>query len=169
MIELLIDSNRGQYIPKGFAEDFMDSWSFDGDFIPDKKILSDPEHEGYWEEWDSVLSNAFIVINGVKYGLHQDGDLWAIQANMEDFDALVNRLDESMPYAIRRAKNHANRSLHGDSRYEDMTFTTGLELVSGWFDDLDLPGYIWFDEGFGELDRKNLKVKLFGKALAPYL
>lgn len=40
--------------------------------------LSDPDNEYYLDSYDMVLSNAEITINGKKYYLHLDEDLWAI-------------------------------------------------------------------------------------------
>ena len=75
-IELLISDNWGIYIPKHFAENFLD-WSYIKQ--EDRDILeSGPENELYWDAWDSILSNAeYTDSNGYKWHLIQDGDLWA--------------------------------------------------------------------------------------------
>jgi hypothetical protein len=39
---------------------------------------SGPDHEWYWESWDAIISNAEWIEDGVKWGLHQDGDLWEV-------------------------------------------------------------------------------------------
>jgi hypothetical protein len=76
---LLLDSNRGVYIPQVFATDF--------DIKLPAKIKADlkagPRSENYWESWNWVLDNVTFVEEGTKYSLYQDGDLWAIP---EGFD-----------------------------------------------------------------------------------
>ena len=78
---LLLDNARGIYIPRDFVEscDFgEDGWQ--GVTEEDREILLDPEHDWYWETWDSVLSNSHYIDkpSGKVYHLHQDGDLWAV-------------------------------------------------------------------------------------------
>ena len=70
---LLIDSHHGVYIPKFFAE------SEHGKLLTDneRKELSNPESEHYWDTWDDVLNSTF-TINGVECILWHDEDLWAI-------------------------------------------------------------------------------------------
>ena len=78
--ELFADGNRGIYVPQHFAEsvnrDMLRNVSLD-----DLAILeAGPDHEWYWETWDSVESNAEMVDeHGVTWTLIQvDGDLWAV-------------------------------------------------------------------------------------------
>lgn len=75
-IQLLLDGARGTYIPRDFSTDFHhDKWQ--GVSAEEWEILADPEHEYYWEAWDSVLSNAtFADDDGSIWRLYQDGDLW---------------------------------------------------------------------------------------------
>jgi hypothetical protein len=74
-LELLISDNRGIYIPRDFA---MYHEDMDGVLAEDMEILkSGPDHEHYWEAWDSVLQNATATHNGKVGRLSQDGDLWA--------------------------------------------------------------------------------------------
>ena len=78
---LLIDSHHGIYIPQIFAEMYESSPNVNWDDISkdDIKILKDPDHEWYWEVWDSVLNNVTITDdNGVVHTLHNNEDLWAI-------------------------------------------------------------------------------------------
>lgn len=72
---LLLSDRHGIYIPKVFAESFSDWGISDGD----KTILTTgPDHEWYWETWDSVMEYVKFVKNNVVYRLYQDGDLWAV-------------------------------------------------------------------------------------------
>lgn len=73
--KLLLSDRHGIYIPKTFAESF-EGWGIaDGDRTI---LITGPEHEWYWETWDSVLNYANFTQDGVKYYLYQDGDLWAV-------------------------------------------------------------------------------------------
>jgi hypothetical protein len=81
---LWLSDNRGIYIPRDFATSFIDRTNaVSGVRDEDWKVLeAGPDHEWYWESWDSVLQNAIVNIDGVKHTLHQDGDLWLIPEGM---------------------------------------------------------------------------------------
>lgn len=77
--ELLLDGNRGIYIPQHFAED-AESLLLTGVSDTDLDELAlGPDYEGYWETWNDVLNNARIQhpTLGMCW-LHQDGDVWLI-------------------------------------------------------------------------------------------
>ena len=77
-INLLLDSARGQYIPRDFIQGF-DLNKFSG--ISDWTIeqCQNPDNEAYWEAWESILNNAeYKHSDGRIFTLHQDGDLWLI-------------------------------------------------------------------------------------------
>jgi hypothetical protein len=85
VIHMLSDA-RGVYIPRDFIEMVHtapiegepDTLYWQGIASDDAEILKNPDHEWYWEAWDSVLSKAFLIDHeGNKYTLWQDGDLWA--------------------------------------------------------------------------------------------
>lgn len=82
-VALLLDSNRGVYIPQHFADGF-DNWK--GISEEQRTILKiGPEHDLYWEVWDSVLCSAYYEQDDNTWELYQDGDLWAIcTAQMTD-------------------------------------------------------------------------------------
>jgi hypothetical protein len=70
--------SRGIYIPLFFARTIVRE-AVTGIDEEDYDVLeSGPEHDGYWEAWNSVLQSATMVASGVEYRLHQDGDLWLI-------------------------------------------------------------------------------------------
>ena len=73
---LLIPDDVGIYIPQLFARHFGQHITSDAD----RAILeAGPEHSEYWETWDDVLSSTYVIdAKGLRYYLHQDGDLWAI-------------------------------------------------------------------------------------------
>ena len=47
-------------------------------------VEAGPDHEYYWDTWDTVLANAQVTDeNGVQYTLDQDGDLRLVPVGME--------------------------------------------------------------------------------------
>lgn len=77
---LFADSNRGQYIPQHFAQAIKRE-CVEGVTADDWAILdAGPDHEWYWETFDSVESNALVrdPESGISYRLYQDGDLWLV-------------------------------------------------------------------------------------------
>jgi hypothetical protein len=82
---LFADSARGQYIPQYFATEVKrelvtglepDDWTI---------LETGPDHELYWDVWIGVCDSAVVTNpdNGIKYTLHQDGDLWLVPEGME--------------------------------------------------------------------------------------
>jgi len=84
-IEILLDSHRGIYIPRDFAIECGDFWN-----IPQKSldILMNPDHEWYWEEWETILNSASLPLDGHTYTLHHDGDLFAVRDDLTDEEKL---------------------------------------------------------------------------------
>ena len=75
---LLVDSNHGAFIPQVFAEQIdPEQWTISADDYA--ILLSGPEHEYYWDTWETVLESAeYSDGNGNTYRLYQDSDLFAI-------------------------------------------------------------------------------------------
>lgn len=77
IIHFLSDA-RGIYIPRDWMQ------SIDPDYwLPvsdeDKLILSDPDHEYYWDTWHDIEQSQYTMdTNGNRWTLYQDGDLWLI-------------------------------------------------------------------------------------------
>ena len=91
--ELILDGHHGVYIPQFFAQTWASS--FDGINHNDVKVLLEgPEHEYYWDSWDTVLSDSSIVRHGVEYMLHQDGDLWLVKAHSACQDEINEKVEE---------------------------------------------------------------------------
>jgi hypothetical protein len=94
-MQLLLDSNRGIYIPRDWAEEIYPLsptkppegafWGWLGILASDVAVLlAGPDHEDYWETWDDVLDNAvYVNPNGSRWVLFQDGDLWAVMEGTE--------------------------------------------------------------------------------------
>jgi len=84
---LWLTDARGVYLPRDFATSFerdtRDTY-VSGVEAEDWAVLeAGPDHELYWDVWEGVLDSAVITdTNGVKYTLHQDGDLWLIPDGM---------------------------------------------------------------------------------------
>jgi len=76
VVHLLSDA-RGIYMPRDFAESFdLIEWGLYEDYT---FILSNPDDDSYWDEWQIVLDSAkYIDKDGNEFRLYQDGDLWAI-------------------------------------------------------------------------------------------
>lgn len=84
-MELLIDSNRGQYIPHLFAKIYgvegnFQNWEEIKEDINFLKNEGSNENEDYWETWENVLNDAKLV-NG--YTLYHNEDLWVVPEGFE--------------------------------------------------------------------------------------
>lgn len=83
---LWLNDARGVFIPRDFANSFIDrAKHVAGVSDEDWAILeAGPDHEHYWDTWADVCDSAVVTDeNGVKFTLHQDGDLWLIPEGME--------------------------------------------------------------------------------------
>lgn len=76
---LLLDGNRGIYLPQQFARLYADQLEGIDPNEGDIPILMEgPDNEYYWDSWDSVLLNGCLRgENGALWILEQDDDLWA--------------------------------------------------------------------------------------------
>lgn len=84
-VELLLDGNRGIYIPQHFCEDFnLDMYGLaPGD--EDVAICKEgPDHEQYWDAWDSIQNKAKVTEDGHTWTLYQNGDLWLVRDDTSD-------------------------------------------------------------------------------------
>lgn len=99
-MHLLLSDHRGVFIPRDYAEMFdfdstvTDGWA--GVKETDLEILrAGPDHELYWEAWDSVLLDAnYTDKQGNEWRLWQDGDLWMFCEKLmtdEEFEALFQQ------------------------------------------------------------------------------
>lgn len=76
-ITLLLNSTRGQFIPRDFVTGF-DLSKFAGIPSAVAEECKNPEHEEYWDAWNAILYNASYIEDGRVFKLHQDGDLWLV-------------------------------------------------------------------------------------------
>lgn len=77
-IVIIADSAHGQYIPQYAAECLSTEWT--GLCEETRELLkAGPEHDYYWETWETVLDNAeYKDKNGNIWRLYHDGDLFAV-------------------------------------------------------------------------------------------
>jgi hypothetical protein len=76
-IRIIVGDSQGVYIPESFVNNWSEGWSA---IEPeDVKIIEEgPEADFYWDAWDNILRDAFLVDqNGREWHLYQDGDLFA--------------------------------------------------------------------------------------------
>lgn len=79
-IQLLLDGNRGQYIPRDFIlECYSGNAKWSGLTEGEQVDCTEPDRGWYWDSWDQVLNNAMYTDEqGHKWSLYQDSDLWAV-------------------------------------------------------------------------------------------
>ena len=94
---LMMSDSHGVYIPHHVVDDMTDQWQGVSD--EDRAIcLAGPDHDAYWDAWDSILNNAYYIDdNGNKYTLSQDGDCWAICPQLMTNEEHANFFDEMKP------------------------------------------------------------------------
>lgn len=83
---LWLDEPRGVYIPRDFANCFIDRDSAVSGVDADTWAILEagPEHESYWDAWDDVICDATVTeTDGTKYFLYQDGALWLVEQGAE--------------------------------------------------------------------------------------
>jgi hypothetical protein len=76
---LIISDRNGIYIPQMFCTDIDETWCIESnvDYKDVQVCQAGPDHEWYWEAWQSILDNCeHTDKDGVTWRLHQDGDLW---------------------------------------------------------------------------------------------
>ena len=73
-VRLLVSDAWGIYVPQRFIQDYDPSaWGIAHVTMPD------PDQDGYWDEWDYILSIAkHVDSDGITWHLYQDGDLFAV-------------------------------------------------------------------------------------------
>jgi hypothetical protein len=82
---LYLDDHRGIYIPQNFAE-CTKRECVSGVSDEDWAILeAGPDHEHYWEAWESVCDSAKLTdpSDGTVYHIYQDGACWLVPVGME--------------------------------------------------------------------------------------
>ena len=77
---LVLSDSHGIYIPQIYCSDADEAWAqcVGVDYKDVQVCQQGPDHEWYWEAWQSILDNAHIVSDGVTWRLEQCGDLWEV-------------------------------------------------------------------------------------------
>ena len=76
-INILVSDHHGIYVPQVFVND-TDIKMWDNISSDDWEIVREgPDHEWYWESWNTITNNATYSEGGNVWRLFQDGDLWA--------------------------------------------------------------------------------------------
>lgn len=84
--ELILSDSNGIYIPKMYCDgvDEEEAESMCVDWKDVKICQAGPDHEHYWEAWQSIERDTeWTDSNGEEWRLLQNGDLWAVKANVE--------------------------------------------------------------------------------------
>lgn len=77
---IALSDRNGIYIPQLYCNHIDEKIAKEMNISMEDVLIcqSGPDHEWYWESWDAIISNAEWIEDGVKWGLHQDGDLWEV-------------------------------------------------------------------------------------------
>jgi len=76
---LVVDSHHGVYAPQFFIQQFADKMVGLPDDVK-QDLLAGPDNEYYWDAWD-YASSCLVVVNGEKYYIHHEEDIWLIPVN----------------------------------------------------------------------------------------
>lgn len=82
---LLVDSNRGVYIPQSFESMYRHLVTNADELADNLDGLKDAEGQFYWEDWSTVEDNAKLTIEGKEYTIRQTehSDLWAVPVDYD--------------------------------------------------------------------------------------
>tara|TARA_R110000851_G_scaffold194288_1_gene345096 strand:+ start:162 stop:944 length:783 start_codon:yes stop_codon:yes gene_type:complete len=133
---LFATDSRGIYIPQHFAESHMPQ-KWEGYNDEDITILlAGPDHEQYWEAWDSVLNDAETINGGT---LHQDGDLWVVWTQLA-----INAVNECCADQLDYEESHKNAGnnyahMANESWDEQKTLDLMKNLIGPDVQDLNKP------------------------------
>ena len=141
-IILMMSDSYGVYIPQKFVNDAdLEAWHVSAEDA--ETLNAGPEHEWYWEAWDSVLSSAYYVDGDAKFTLHQDGDLWALCPERMTNDEYSNFFGEMKPapddaYEFAVCGDcliaMANDDYSGMDSVQESATRTGLDALSTEYD-----------------------------------
>lgn len=83
---LWLSDSRGVYIPRDFANSFIDRAKHVAGVDDETWAIleSGPDNESYWDAWAQVESDATVTDNyGQKFTIYNNGDCWLIPEGME--------------------------------------------------------------------------------------
>lgn len=82
---LLISDRHGIYIPQVYCQQLTedDAAEYGVQWSDVVCCQSGPDQDWYWESWQAILDVAEWEEDGETWCLHQNGDLWAIRADVD--------------------------------------------------------------------------------------
>jgi hypothetical protein len=148
--QLYADSARGVYIPQYFAESYAPKqWRYIN--ADDLEILmTGPEHESYFDAWDSVLNNAETVDGGK---LHQDGDLWVYWP-----DETIETLQACIDWQVKYNESHVNAGDAYSHMPRESWCSDDDSRLADFVDRHDIGGEVDIDE-IAEIALENFTMK----------
>lgn len=78
---ILIDGNKGIYIPKVFVQRWGNNCITGLDQDASKILLEGPAHDDYFNVWDGVVDQIEFLFDGQLHTLYEDQDLFAVPVN----------------------------------------------------------------------------------------
>jgi hypothetical protein len=115
-IQILVDSANGVYVPQVFVERAFPNGMAEGSEwkgVSDydiQTVLRGPViaredddngvvevNDGYWDAWTAILDNAYRELSGIRWTLHQDGDLFAVALDIMSDAEYENLFGELRP------------------------------------------------------------------------
>jgi hypothetical protein len=86
---LLLDGNRGIYLPKVFAEEIIAGSykvkNMNAEIRSYLAELGNPDNEFYWDAWEDLLRECILIdTKGNEFSLWQNDDLWALPEEMDE-------------------------------------------------------------------------------------
>lgn len=76
--QLWYDGSRGIYIPMLFAQEIDRNYIDPSLYDTLDRLAQGPDYDEYWENWEEVLNQVRLPINGKSAYLYQDGGLWLV-------------------------------------------------------------------------------------------
>lgn len=87
-MELLVDDLHGRYVPQELWERYRDEFDLpEADYDEFESIMSDPDHEAYWEAFEELLSLPLYLGEWGSLMLNESGAvLWLTFTEAEEED-----------------------------------------------------------------------------------
>ena len=128
-MQLLLNGSRGVFIPKNFVTEFdMMEWHVDPKYVEFLSSAEPYKTDEYWEAWQYILDSAYFEQDGKKWTLHQDGDLWAVSDQFNDWDrfgALNISKKEAAYEPVTNDKRFVTDDADVDKRYKMFMIFSG--------------------------------------------
>lgn len=73
-----VDSHHGVYAPQEFVNRFR-RWIEDVDPADLDTVQRGPDDPDYWQAWEAVALNATVRLDGHRWFIWEDGDIWLVR------------------------------------------------------------------------------------------